>query len=349
VIILLRRRDYNFWKETLRRLFGVNNMVLFFAKKGHRLESIAALSLLLCSLSSCGKNVKNVGIAWRADLDSEFYTNMVRAIKEVGGNPVLLKQSISSDVIYYSNNQVSSDCVDENGILKVDYATKIRTDGYAKSNAKDVVGNIDMVVFTGGEDISPSLLATPEAWHGIEAEKDYNATRDVSDYLTMSYCVANDIKLMGFCRGMQMLGVFSGATLMQDIPTYFKDHGLDYHYEHRNEKVGDAYRDYAPHSVEVTSSSKLAEISGLSTIEGVPSWHHQALLSVENTPLKVTGITPTDGIDMIECIERTDKSYEVGFQFHPEAALVKNLDNAANKDKFMSYDEASKFIKAMIA
>jgi putative glutamine amidotransferase len=87
----------------------------------------------------------------------------------------------------------------------------------------------------------------------------------------MSYCVENDLKLMGFCRGMQMLGVYSGATVMQDIPTYFKEHNLDYHYEHRNEKVGDAYRDYAPHDVSVTSvSSKLYAIAGSSPISNVP-------------------------------------------------------------------------------
>jgi putative glutamine amidotransferase len=135
---------------------------------------------------------------------------------------------------------------------------------------------------------------------------------------------------------------------MQDIPTYFKDHGLDYHYEHRNEKVGDAYRDYAPHDVTVVPSSHLSTISQEEVISGVPSWHHQALLSVENTPLVVTGYTPTSGLNMIECIERTDKTYEVGFQFHPEAAIAKNLDKATNKDQFMSYQEASKFIKAIV-
>lgn len=308
------------------------------------------LSLSFGVLNSCTKtSSKTIGIAWRADLDSEFYTNMVTAIKDAGATPVLLKQSLSTDVTYDSNNKLVDGAVDENGILKQDYATAVRTNSYGHSNAKDVVGKIDTVIFTGGEDISPTLFKTPEAWHGIAAEKDYNATRDVSDYCTMAYCVANDIKLMGFCRGMQMLGVFSGATVMQDIPTYFKEHNLDYHYEHRNEKVGDSYRDYAPHDVEVAAASHLSKITGESVVKNVPSWHHQALLSVENTPLKVTGSTATDGYPMIECIERNDKTYEVGFQFHPEAAIVKHLNKTENHDKFMSYDEAEKFIKAMIS
>src|SRR5574344_1152944 len=205
-----------------------------------------SLALCLLYLTSCNTNKsKRIGIAWRADLDSEFYTNIVKAIKEVGGTPVLLDQARSTDVTYDANNKIEDACVDDNGILKQDYATKIRDDNVSNSNIKDVVKNVDAMVFTGGEDISPTLFKVPEAWHGIEAEKDYNATRDVSDYLTMSYCVDQHIKLMGFCRGMQMLGVFSGASVMQDIPTYFAAQGLNYNYLHRNEKVGDAYRDYA--------------------------------------------------------------------------------------------------------
>jgi putative glutamine amidotransferase len=187
----------------------MEHTMIFSIKR--RLGAFTLLGITLCSLASCGKdNARTIGIAWRADLDSEFYTNMVRAIEDAGAKPVLLSQSVSEDLSYDGNKKLQSSCVDSNGILKVEYAAKIRANSYTHSNAKTVVGSLDTVIFTGGEDISPSLFATPEEWHGIEAEKDYNATRDVSDYLTMSYCVANDIKLMGFCRGMQMLGGFLG-------------------------------------------------------------------------------------------------------------------------------------------
>ena len=41
-------------------------------------------------------------------------------------------------------------------------------------------------------------------------------------------------------------------------------------------------------------------------------------------------------------MERTDKTFAVGLQFHPEAAIVKNLDNAENKDDYMDYETAMK-------
>jgi putative glutamine amidotransferase len=61
---------------------------------------------------------------------------------------------------------------------------------------------------------------------------------------------------------------------------------------------------------------------------------------VDNTRLAVTGYTETNGVIMIEAIERTDKTFAAGLQFHPEAALVKHMENAENRDDFMDYDTA---------
>ena len=54
----------------------------------------------------------------------------------------------------------------------------------------------------------------------------------------------------------------------------------------------------------------------------------------------VTRYTVTDGIIIVEAIERTDKTFAVGLQFHPEAALVKHMENADNRDDYMDYDTA---------
>jgi len=156
-------------------------------------------------------------------------------------------------------------------------------------------------------------------WHRIEAEIDYNAARDVSDFLTMTYCLDHDIPLLGFCRGAQMLGVVSGATVIQDIPTWFASQGLPYNYEHRREKAeGETYRDYTPHDV---------------------------------TLLSVTATTNVSGVDMVEGVERTDKRCAIGVQFHPEAAIVKHIGkgvNNANASQFMTYDAAMPLLRAFI-
>lgn len=63
---------------------------------------------------------------------------------------------------------------------------------------------------------------------------------------------------------------------------------------------------------------------------------------MDNTRLIVTGTTDVSGIRMIEVVERIDKTFAIGFQFHPEAAIVKNLDNAENKADYMDYETAMK-------
>ena len=281
-----------------------------------------------------------VGIAWRADTDSEFFTNICRAIEAAGGSWVMLDQVRSADLAYDQDGHLTEG-VEPLGCLDSAAAKYVRVNTWHDSNAEAAVGAVSIVLFTGGEDISPSLFYSPEPWHGIVAEIDYCAERDVSDYLTMTYCLDHDIPVMGFCRGMQMLSVVSGAEAIQDIPAYFAALGKAYGYEHRNQKATpDSYRDYAPHDVQVAADSFLYQMTGTDTITGCPSWHHQAVANVDHTRLAVTGYTETNGIRMIEAVERTDKTFAVGLQFHPEAALVKHLDEAENRDLFMDYDAA---------
>lgn len=281
-----------------------------------------------------------IGIAWRSDTDSEFFTNITRAIESAGGTWVMLEQVQSADLEYDSEGCLTEG-VTALGSLNEAAAKYVRVNTWHDSNAEAATQNVSIVIFTGGEDISPSLYFSPETWHGITEEIDYCAERDVSDYLTMAYCLDHDIPVMGFCRGMQMLSVVSGAEAMQDVPAYFAELGIPYGYEHRNQKATpDSYRDYAPHDVQIASDSFLYEMAGSNVLTGCPSWHHQAIKNVDNTRLVVTGITETNGVQMIEAVERTDKTFAVGVQFHPEAALVKYLENADNRNDFMDYETA---------
>ncbi|MBR2697351.1 MAG: gamma-glutamyl-gamma-aminobutyrate hydrolase family protein [Clostridia bacterium] len=95
---------------------------------------------------------------------------------------------------------------------------------------------MSIVLFTGGEDISSTPFFDPEPWHGIAAEIDHNAKRDVSDCLTMGCCLDNDIPVMGICRGMQMPGVVSGAEMIQGIPAWFAELGVEYDDTHLSRK-----------------------------------------------------------------------------------------------------------------
>ncbi|MCR5090639.1 MAG: gamma-glutamyl-gamma-aminobutyrate hydrolase family protein [Oscillospiraceae bacterium] len=61
-------------------------------------------------------------------------------------------------------------------------------------------------------------------------------------------------------------------------------------------------------------------------LKNVPSWHHQAVRDVAGTRLVVTAATDTCGIDIIEAVERPDKTFVLGLQFHPEIAVIQQRD-----------------------
>ena len=56
--------------------------------------------------------------------------------------------------------------------------------------------------------------------------------------------------------------------------------------------------------------------------------------------LTVTGTVNINGVEMIEIVERTDKDFAVGLQYHPEAVIDKTIDCQTNASDYMSYEDA---------
>ena len=55
----------------------------------------------------------------------------------------------------------------------------------------------------------------------------------------------------------------------------------------------------------------------------------------------MTAIAPTNGIDIIKSIEHTDKPFYLGLQYHPEEAVAKHAEGAAEAFRFMPNDASS--------
>lgn len=295
---------------------------------------ILAIIFTLLTFCSCADDQIVIGIAWREGLTGSSYVGTYNAIEAIGAKPVLLGQVRSTD-LSYTDGKINATHLDENEILLLDDANNIKLYTHSHSNAADVMQDIDAVVFTGGEDISPTLFATPEPWHGIEAEKDFNTTRDVSDYLLLSYCIDNDIPTLCICRGAQMLGVVAGAPLIQDIPTYYAGLGIDYNYIHRyNKSNPDSAKEYISHPSVVTRRNSLFyDIIKADTLHGCPSWHHQAIGDLSNTSAVVTATTTSQGVEIVEALEIPDKEFIVGVQFHPEYVMAKEDSEGKYMDK----------------
>lgn len=61
----------------------------------------------------------------------------------------------------------------------------------------------------------------------------------------------------------------------------------------------------------------------------------------------MTARSTTEGVDTIEAVERPDKTYAVGVQFHPEISIQKKLDNEANVQDYLDYDTALSLFKRL--
>lgn len=284
------------------------------------------LALFLNITAEAAENKPLVGVAWH-NKPSETFEATCRAIEAAGGIPVILKQVRSADLDYTEDGTIIHG-KEENGALTAEAGKLIRCNTWQNSDVETVVKDVGAVVFPGGSDISPSLYYAPRP--ALQPGR-FSAERDVSDFLLMSYCLEKDIPILAICRGMQMLGVVSGADLIEDIPDYMAELGKSYAFEHRNPRPRKgAYRDFAFHDVTVTErDSILARLTKGTLISNVPSWHHQAIKSTDGTRLKITGINVTNGIRIIEAVERPDKTFALGLQYHPEIAVVRQLDETS--------------------
>lgn len=168
-----------------------------------------------------------------------------------------------------------------------------------------VLAQLDGLVLTGGADIDPVLYG--DARH--PATDAAEPGRDEFELALATGAMAADVPLLAICRGMQVLNVAGGGTLVQDIPTEVATA-----LAHRVETPQHAIA----HQISIAAGSRLEGILSSGAHAGrsvdVNSRHHQAvrLLATSLT----TCATAPDGI--VEAIELSGARFCVGVQWHPE-------------------------------
>jgi putative glutamine amidotransferase len=166
--------------------------------------------------------------------------------------------------------------------------------------ASAVIAGVRGVLVTGGEDLDPWLFgATPHRALGRVTR-----SRDAWEIALVKEARTRGVPVLGVCRGIQVLNVALGGTLIQDIPSQCT--GALAH-----EQAGS--RSDRTHPIACRAGSRLAELLGPSAM--VNSMHHQAV-DVPAPGLAVTATAP-DGV--VEGVEWTDDAWwAVGVQWHPE-------------------------------
>jgi putative glutamine amidotransferase len=168
--------------------------------------------------------------------------------------------------------------------------------------AEALLERFDGLLLAGGGDIEPARYGAGDhpAQYGIDPD------RDELELELARAAVRLAVPTLGICRGVQLLNVAFGGTLIQHLPDG------DGRLEHRNEAK------QAMHDVEVADGSRLAAALGQGTARCL-SHHHQGLDRIGD------GFTPVawapDGL--VEGIER-DRGWTVGVLWHPESTAQRD-------------------------
>lgn len=175
---------------------------------------------------------------------------------------------------------------------------------HASFGAKEILSHFDGLLLHGGSDVAPQSYGEEpidEKWPG-------DPIRDAYEIELVKECVAEDIPILGVCRGAQVINVALGGTLYQDIATQVPGALV-----HRN---WDVY-EHNHHDVKLEKGSTLENIYGESHSGRINSIHHQAIKDIA-PDLRIEAHSPVDGIVEAVCLKDSAGPYVLGVQWHPE-------------------------------
>jgi putative glutamine amidotransferase len=164
----------------------------------------------------------------------------------------------------------------------------------------DVPEHAAGLVLMGGSDVNPALYGETRV---TETENPDDARDDLELALIGDF-LQRDLPLLAICRGLQILNVQHGGSLVQHLDSTAR------HRVKTPENPG-----LPAHPVEIVPGTRLAAIAGEPLTLDVNSRHHQAIGRLGEC-LRVSARDPEDGT--IEAVERPDKRFVIGVQWHPE-------------------------------
>ena len=190
------------------------------------------------------------------------------------------------------------------GALPILLPTKIEN-----FNNKIILSQIDGIILQGGADIAPcSYNEEP-----IKKEWEGDRIRDLYELEIIKNAMELNIPIFGICRGMQLLNVFMGGTMYQDIATQISSKLV-----HRNAELYDKHT----HEIYIKEKTYLSDIYKNAKERKIVSIHHQAVKDIGKN-LVVEAFTEEDGV--VEALRYFDPKIDeeknpfiAGVQWHPE-------------------------------
>ncbi len=199
-----------------------------------------------------------------------------------------------------------SDCGEKNEKYR-EYLTRLPKTQVVILNEQSVsdLTGCNALVLTGGKDVAPELYAD---WPDETVQAD--SARDGVEFTLIETAMKNRLPILGICRGLQVLNVYFGGSLVIDLEKYY---GRNHRALSKNE---DRY-----HGVRLLSNSRLGGFIQRETGQ-VNSAHHQAADRI-GSGLRVTA-RADDGT--VEAMEGNDDlpSRIISVQWHPERMSFEN-------------------------
>ena len=156
---------------------------------------------------------------------------------------------------------------------------------------------LDGVLFTGGQDVDPALYGA--ARH--ERTDPPDVTRDRFELALARAVIDARLPFLGICRGLHVLNVATGGTLVQHLPDSVGHHG------HAPDRAR-----LTAHDVRIEPASRLGQLLGEQA--SVPGAHHQAVARLGD------GLEATAWSDdqTVEAAELRGRPFGIGVQWRPE-------------------------------
>ncbi len=175
-------------------------------------------------------------------------------------------------------------------------------DPAAYASADEWIDLLDGLLLAGGADIDPATYGAEPDPHTLGAVPE----RDAFELALALRAMERDVPLLGVCRGMQVMNVARGGTLIQHLPD------AKGHEDHR--RALGTFKG-ADHDVRLADGSLAASVAGEQR-HATKSHHHQGVDAI-GEGFAVTGWATVD--ELPEAIEDPSRRFALGVQWHPEA------------------------------
>lgn len=156
------------------------------------------------------------------------------------------------------------------------------------------------IVLTGGTDVHPDVYDGDHDYPGKPDQ--WDEERDQYEEAVYKHAKINKIPILAICRGLQLVNVLEGGTMLQDLGD-----GNAIHQKVTEDKE---------HPVSVDSRTLLGDVTG-SMGGTVNSAHHQAI-DEPGRGLMISASSQDGVIEGVEFKDKTNKGFMVAVQWHPE-------------------------------